>query len=577
MRKPARSTIWLMFSCAVANVSGAWEWAPPAGPAVLATGSGWGEWLGWGLVAALGIALLANRRLLRLVDRRAQELLAKEERYRTLFENAAGGVYRSTADGRFIAVNPALARMMGFDTPEEMIAWYGGNLDTKIYAKPGRRTEFLAQLGNGSSLINFESEVRRRDGRALWVSDNVRGVRDAAGTLLHLEGFVSDITPRRQLETELQRASKLEAIGILAGGIAHDFNNILTVVLGNITLAELDTGTQGPAADLLREAKRATLRARDLTQQLLTFAKGGDPVRAAVDLAGLLREAAGFALHGSKARAEYDLPGGLWPADADKGQIGQVVQNLVINSVQAMPQGGTVSLSAANVTLATGPGPGGLPAGRYIRIAVTDTGVGIAPEHLGKIFDPYFTTKQQGSGLGLASVYSIVRKHHGHIEVDSRLGAGTTFHLWLPAASELPVPIETRPASISPFPIRVLFMDDEPTIRQMAGLFFERLGATGEMAADGDDALTKYRASHEAGRPFDVVIMDLTVPGGMGGREAMEKLRAYDPEVKAIVSSGYSRDPVLANYRLHGFRGILPKPYGLKQLRRALRELTDGA
>ncbi len=517
--------------------------------------------------------------LLEVTERRAAEqaLRESEARYRSLFENAAGGVYRSTADGRFIAVNPALARMMGFDTPEEMMAWYGGNLDTKIYSKPGRRAEFLAHLGDSDNLINFESEVRLRDGRTLWVSENVRGVRDASDALLYLEGFVSDITPRRQLEAEMQRASKLEAIGILAGGIAHDFNNILTVVLGNITLAEMDTESQGPAAALLREAKRATLRARDLTQQLLTFAKGGDPVRTAVDLAELLRESAGFALHGSKARAEYEIPADLWPADADKGQIGQVVQNLVINSVQAMPQGGTVCLRAVNVTLATGPGPGGLPAGRYVRIAVADTGTGIAPEHLGKIFDPYFTTKQQGSGLGLASVYSIVKKHHGHIEVDSQLGAGATFHLWLPAAKEQPAPAEVRPASGNPFPIRVLFMDDEPTIRHMAGLFFGRLGAEGEMAADGAEALAKYRAAKEGGRPFDVVIMDLTVPGGMGGREAMEKLRTYDPNVKAIVSSGYSRDPVLANYRLHGFRGILPKPYGLEQLRRALRDLCDGA
>jgi nitrogen-specific signal transduction histidine kinase/ActR/RegA family two-component response regulator len=409
----------------------------------------------------------------------------------------------------------------------------------------------------------------------VWISEDVHAVRDAAGNLLYFEGFVSDLTPRRQLEAEYQRASKLEAVGILAGGIAHDFNNILTVVLGNITLAELDVAETGTAGPLLREAKRATLRARDLTQQLLTFAKGGDPVRSAVNLAELLRESAGFALHGAKARGEFELPEGLWPADADKGQLGQVIQNLVINSAQAMPQGGIVRIGAGNVTIETGPGPGGLPAGRYVRIQVTDTGVGVAPEHLAKIFDPYFTTKQQGSGLGLATVYSIIRKHHGHVEVESQLGAGTTFRLWLPAASTTPVATESGPGSASPFPLHVLFMDDEPTIRQMAQLFLDRLGASCEVAADGAEALVKYRAAREAGKPFDVVIMDLTVPGGMGGRDAMESLRAYDPDVKAIVSSGYSRDPVLANYRAHGFRGILPKPYGLAQLRRALQEITE--
>lgn len=507
--------------------------------------------------------------------RAEQALRESETRYREIFEHAAGGVYRSTPEGRFIAVNPALARMLGFETPEAMMARYGDRIDTDLYVKPGRRAEFVAQISRMDTLTNFESEVRGGDGRSRWLSESVRAVRDSVGRLLYYEGFVTDMTPRRQLEQELQRASKLEAVGILAGGIAHDFNNILTVVLGNITLAEMDTDAQGSVSALLREAKRATLRARDLTQQLLTFAKGGDPVRSAVNLAELVRESAGFALHGAKARAEYDLPAELWPADADKGQLGQVIQNLVINSVQAMPEGGFVRITASNCRLDVGPGPGGLPPGRYVEIAVTDTGVGVAPEHLAKIFDPYFTTKQHGSGLGLATVYSIIRKHLGHVQVESQLGVGTTFRLWLPAAAELPAHVESRPQSMSPFAVRVLFMDDEPTIRHMAGLFLERLAAEFQLAADGSEALTKYRSAREAGRPFDVVIMDLTVPGGMGGKEAMERLRAYDPEVRAIVSSGYSRDPVLANYRLHGFRGILPKPYGLEQLRRAIREILE--
>lgn len=505
--------------------------------------------------------------------RAEQALRESESRYRELFEYAAGGVYRSTPQGRFIAVNPALARMLGFDTPEEVMAQYGDRLETDLYVNPDRRAEFVAMIARADIVTNFESEVRGRDGRSRWLSESVRAVRDPGGRLLYYEGFVSDITPRRQLEQEMQRASKLEAVGILAGGIAHDFNNILTVVLGNITLAELDTGVQGSVASLLREAKRATLRARDLTQQLLTFAKGGDPVRAAVNLAELVRESAGFALHGAKARAEYELPPELWPVDADKGQIGQVIQNLVINSVQAMPEGGIVRIAAANFQLDVGPGPGGLAPGGYVAITVADSGVGIAPEHLAKIFDPYFTTKQHGSGLGLATVYSIVRKHQGHIEVQSQLGTGTTFRIWLPAAAQPPASIEDRAASSSPFPARVLFMDDEPTIRHMAGLFLERLAAHYELAADGAEALAKYRRAREAGQPFDVVIMDLTVPGGMGGKEAMEQLRVFDPDVRAIVSSGYSRDPVLANYRLHGFRGILPKPYGLEQLRRALRDI----
>ncbi|HET7535831.1 MAG TPA: PAS domain S-box protein, partial [Candidatus Didemnitutus sp.] len=496
-----------------------------------------------------------------------------ESRYRELFDNAVGGVYRSSPEGRFISVNPAMARILGFEKPEEMVAWTDRHSVAALYVQPGRRDEFVRQMNLHDQVVNFESEIRLPGGSHVWISENTRAVRDDNGRLLYYEGFVSDITARLQLESELTRASKLEAVGILAGGIAHDFNNILTVVLGNVTLAEMDAGQESPLRKMLRDAKTATLRARDLTQQLLTFAKGGDPVRAALDLPELLRESAGFALHGAKARGEFALPADLWPANADKGQIGQVVQNLVINAVQAMPDGGVVRIEGANVQV-TGPTAElPLPAGRYILLTVGDTGVGIAAEHLPKIFDPYFTTKQQGSGLGLATVYSIVKKHQGHIEVKSRLGSGTAFNIWLPAAANTPVAGKAESNTFAPMRARVLFMDDEQPIRGMAEVFLQRLGVQCETAADGSEAVLKYRAAREAGQPFDAVIMDLTVPGGMGGREAMEQLRLMDPGVRAIVSSGYSRDPVLANYRAHGFCGILPKPYGLDQLRQVLQQV----
>ena len=502
-----------------------------------------------------------------------QALSESETRYRELFEKAPVGVYRSSPDGYFLAANPALATMLGYATPQELMDIDTSNKGAPLYVSAGRRADFLANIAGSGHLESFESEVRRKDGSTIWISENVRQVRDAGGRILYHEGFVSDITPRRQLEGEMLRASKLEAVGILAGGIAHDFNNILTVVLGNITLAEMDSGAQGAVVEMLRDAKRATLRARDLTQQLLTFAKGGSPVRSAVNLAELLSESAGFALHGAKVRGEFSFAPDLWSADADKGQIGQVVQNLVINSVQAMPEGGIVRVGAVNMAVPPEVAPPQLAPGRYVRISVSDTGVGIAPEHLANIFDPYFTTKQQGSGLGLATVYSIAKKHRGHIEVESRLGRGTTFHLWLPAASAEEVAANNRPALPAKMKARVLFMDDEPAIRNMAGMFLGRLGIDFELAADGAAAVMRYKAAQTAGLPFDLVITDLTVPGGMGGREAMEQLVAFDPKVRAIVSSGYSRDPVLANYKAHGFCGILPKPYSLDQLQEALREV----
>ncbi len=497
-----------------------------------------------------------------------------EARYRELFENAVGGVYRATRDGRFISVNPAMARLYGFDSPAEMLAWRVREHSGAAYADEEEHQRFVELIERHGKVENHESHIIDRHGQTVWISESSRVVRDEEGVLLYYEGFVTDITARRRLEGEMLRASKLEAVGILAGGIAHDFNNILTVVLGNVTLAEMDTATDSSVRRMLHDAKRATLRARDLTQQLLTFAKGGDPVRASIALPEILRESAGFAMHGSKSRCEFDLPADLWPANADKGQIGQVVQNLAINAAQAMPEGGIVHVQANNVRLASGR-EGTLPAGDYVRISVSDKGTGIAAEHLTKIFDPYFTTKQQGSGLGLATVYSVVRKHQGHIEVSSTLGRGTTFQLWLPAAEHPVAKGEVEVQTEASLRARVLFMDDEEPIREMAGLFIKRLGGDFVGAPDGAEAVRLYEEARAAGRPFEVVVMDLTVPGGMGGREAIEKLLLLDPQVKAIVSSGYSRDPVLGSYRQHGFCAILPKPYSLDQLHKVLIDVVS--
>lgn len=498
-----------------------------------------------------------------------------EARYRELFENAVGGVYRATPEGRFISVNPAMARLYGFETPAEMLAWREREHGGAAYADAKEYQRFAELINRNGKVENFETRIVDREGKTRWVSETSRVVRDEDGALLYYEGFVTDITDRRRLEGEMARASKLEAVGILAGGIAHDFNNILTVVLGNVTLAELDSGNDSSVGRMLHDAKRATLRARDLTQQLLTFAKGGDPVRATVALPELVRESAQFAMHGSKSRCEFELPADLWPAHADKGQIGQVVQNLVINAAQAMPEGGLVQIVAANVRL-TVDRIAQLPAGDYVKLSVRDNGTGISAEHLVKIFDPYFTTKQQGSGLGLATVYSIIRKHQGHIMVESKIGEGTRFQLWLPAAAHAAAESPVAEPAVQKLQARVLFMDDEAPIREMAEHFIKRLGGEFVGAADGREALRIYEEARTAGRPFDVVVMDLTVPGGMGGREAMEKLLEIDPQVRAIVSSGYSSDPVLGSYRRHGFCGILPKPYSLDQLQKVLTNVISG-
>jgi PAS domain S-box-containing protein len=416
--------------------------------------------------------------------------------------------------------------------------------------------------------------VRPREGPARGVEGRCAPVHDLQRRVIGAVLVLRDVTQRSRLEAELLRASKMESIGVLAGGIAHDFNNLLSILMGNISLALMDEHAKATAGKWLREAERAAMRAKDLTQQLLTFAKGGEPVRAAVPLADVVREAAQFALHGSSVRCEFAIAADLRPADADKGQIGQVVQNLVLNAVQAMPGGGEIRLTLANENLAGGD-VATLPAGHYLRLEISDSGRGIAPDHLARIFEPFFTTKEYGSGLGLATVYSVIQKHRGHITVESEIGRGTTFRIWLPAARLEP---SSPPPTLSPFePIkgRVLFMDDEEPIRMMTQALLERLGLEVRVTCDGTEAVQAYATARTAGEPYDVVIFDLTVPGEMGGADAMREILKIDPAAKGIVSSGYSSDPVMANFRAHGFRASVPKPYRLADISRTIRAVLS--
>jgi signal transduction histidine kinase len=380
------------------------------------------------------------------------------------------------------------------------------------------------------------------------------------------------------LEAELQRATKLESLGLLAGGIAHDFNNLLTVVMGNLSLARLDIEPDAPPARCMREAEKAVVRARDLTQQLLTFAKGGAPVRTAVALPEVIREVAQFALSGANARCNFTFAEDPWPADVDKGQIGQVVQNIVINAAQAMPNGGRIDIGLQNETVGDEHGKMLAP-GRYLRLSIRDHGAGVQPEDLRKIFDPYFTTKKNGMGLGLATVYSIIKKHAGHITVESTIGRGTVFDIWLPAANTVPdvAPATLAPVNSAPGRGRVLFMDDEEEIRRLGQAMLRHFGLDATMVADGAAAVDAYTRAMKAGSPYDVVILDLTVPGGVGGRQAMEQLLQLDPKVKAIVSSGYSNDQVLSNYRAHGFRGMVSKPYEISDFSHTISAVMQGA
>ena len=376
-------------------------------------------------------------------------------------------------------------------------------------------------------------------------------------------------------EEAMLRAAKRESLELLAGGVAHDFNNLLTALLGNLSLARMDTALTGSVQEWLEEAEKAAGRARDLTHQLLTFAKGGEPIRRLVELGDYLREAAQFARQGSRVRCDVELPDDLWPAEVDAGQIGQVIHNLVLNAVQAMTAGGVVTVTARNVPRETARQLG-LGSGHFVGVAVRDTGPGIKPEDMARIFQPYFTTKREGSGLGLATSQAIARRHYGALRVESPPGQGATFLLYLPAHPGGRVAKETDASTVPTMSGRVLFMDDEPSIRQMAPNLLRRLGFEAEVVGDGQEAIDAYMRARAEGRRFDVVILDLTVPAGMGGCEAMKRLRVIDPAVQVVVSSGYAADPVLLDHREHGFCGVVTKPYSLSALAAVLSRVMEG-
>jgi len=501
------------------------------------------------------------------------ELATEKERLAVTLRAMTEGVITTDEAGRILFLNPAAATLLEWDAEQAI-----GRLVTEICVfqnnRDGSGVEVpISRVAQGDVVINLPLQTRlvTRSGVHKMVEGCCAPIHSAASKVMGAVLVFRDVTEHERLEEELVRATRLESVGVLAGGIAHDFNNILTAVMGNIALGMLDVPADSPTGVSLKAAEKAALRARDLTQQLLTFAKGGEPVRTAVQLETIIREMITFSLHGSPVKAMYEFSPNLWPADADKGQIGRVVQNLAINSVQAMPTGGMLRVKAMNDRVRGLTRPGLAP-GDYILLTMADTGEGISPENIARIFDPYFTTKKTGSGLGLAAVYSIIKKHRGHIEVESRLGQGTTFRLWLPALHEKTDQAVTRPPLTSSVMTgRVLFMDDDEIIRAMATKLLHRFGLDVVCAGDGAEMVERYRSALAENRPFSLVVMDLTVPGGMGGLPALAKLKEINPHVKAIVSSGYSSDPVLANFREHGFCAVISKPYDIHEFSRVLR------
>jgi two-component system, cell cycle sensor histidine kinase and response regulator CckA len=503
-----------------------------------------------------------------------EALEESEEKYRFLVSKMPGVVFKGYADWTVDFFDDKIEALSGYSKAEfdsRSLRWSDVILPEDLQSA---KAALRQALKSNQSYIR-EYRIRKKDGEILWLQARAQIICDKDGRIDQISGVFFDITDRIILEEEHLMLNKMESLGVLAGGIAHDFNNILTVILGNISMASMDLPTKS-GRERMAEAEKACLQAHDLARQLLTFAKGGTPVKELVSLEKLIIESATFVCRGSPVRCAFSLPDNLWAIEADSGQINQVFQNLIINAIQAMPLGGTITIDGENLLIESGSDVP-LSPGKYVEISCRDQGRGMPAEYLPKIFDPYFTTKQKGSGLGLATSYSIIKKHGGHIAVESKLGVGTTFRVYLPAVEQTIIPQPEVEEGIFAGKGKILVMDDDESVRKVLGKMIVSLGYEAKFARDGEEAINIFTDTQESGKAFDAVILDLTVPGGMGGKEAIAKLLEIDPQVRAIVSSGYSDDPIMADFPKYGFSGIIPKPYRMREVSKVLHEIIRGS
>lgn len=496
-----------------------------------------------------------------------EALLQSERRFKQMIDNSPLPISVVNSEARMVYSNASSFKLFGYsaDKVPDLETWW-----EMAYPDPEYRKVVVREWVEG---YRFMRETGRPYGPSEHRVTSADGsVHDIEFHVVPLGDFsfiiMNDMTRHRKAEAELLRTKKIESIGILAGGIAHDFNNILTAILGNVSLARMELHGNQHVDEILDIVEKSTWRAKNLTQQLLTFSQGGAPVRKVTSISMLLADTAGFILRGSGVKCDIDISADLWNADVDEGQISQVIHNLILNARQAMAGTGTLRLSAGNYHCDTDELP--LEKGDYIRILIEDSGPGISEDILPNIFDPFFTTRQSGSGLGLSVTDSIIRKHGGHIRVLSTGRTGTVFEIILPASHDI---TETgldrqKPAMVADH--KVLVMDDDELVLDICGRMLEKMGYSTVRVKDGNEAASRYREELEAGRRFDCVILDLTIPGGPGGREVIKILKQLDPDVRAIVSSGYSNDPVMSQYREYGFTGVTAKPYSFNELEAAV-------
>ncbi len=505
-----------------------------------------------------------------LANRNLQE---SRESLAVTIESIADGVISTDISGRIVVFNRVAELLTGCNHDWAI----GKKLDTVFNIIDSNEQEIncipINCIEDKSKCYRHDSGIKlvSADGTKRYVSISESQLRNDKGEYTGVVVAFRDITDTKKAEDELLKARKLDSIGLLAGGIAHDFNNLLGIIQGYVDLASHSTDLPEKTQKYLQKAGKASEQAACLTQQLLTFSKGGEPIRKAANIAEIIYQSTDFSLHGSNIHVSYHCDDDLWVADIDSGQISQVLQNMVINARQAMPNGGCLDISCENAELEN-PADGQGSVQRFIKVVVKDSGSGIAQEIIGSIFDPYFTTKQEGNGLGLALSYSIIKKHGGNILVESTLGEGSSFTLFLPVADQ-PVDVSLEQDQMTERSMsntRILIMDDDETLREVTSEMLEELGYAVAQAADGGAALSQYKTAMGTDNTIDLVIMDLTIPSGIGGKDAIKLLQEIDPEAKALVSSGYCNDPVMANYRDYGFLGAIKKPYNLSDLNDAI-------
>ncbi len=504
-------------------------------------------------------------------------LRESEENLRTTLNSIGDAVMATDIHHTIVRMNPIAEQLTGW-TAEEAIGQSLLQVFNIVNAKTGKTAENpvdkAIKTGKVVGLANHTILVAR-NGRQLQIADSAAPILNNRGETTGVVLVFRDVTEEYRMREELQKMQQLEKIGTLSGGLAHDFNNILSGIFGNISMAKNRTENNHPCMKYLDQAEISAERAKNLTGKLLTFAKGGAPIKDHIYLGELVKEVAEFDLSGSNVKLVFEQADNLWTAQVDKGQIQQVFSNLVINAFQAMPTGGHLYINLQNWEHTDDSSVPAIKPGKYIQATIRDEGEGIDEKDLTHIFDPYFSTKQTGQGLGLATVYSIVTKHDGHIQVESDVGHGTIFTLYLPAVDEEPT-TESSMTHEEPLfggqSLKVLCMDDEEIIRAITAEMLTRLGCSVESTAEGETAIKLYSQALQSGTPYDLVIMDLTIPGGMGGKDAIKGILNIDPHAKVIVSSGYANDPVMAHYTDYGFKGVATKPYTLDELRNVIEK-----